>query len=87
MTVSACRYDNSRKLLEEEIIRFLLVFKLFEIYVFRGLGKTRGRVFAVQSYFAKPFYKNLDTRPRKILRDHVFLTYFPSFSDILGNEL
>ena len=41
MTVSACRCDKSRKPLEEETIRFLFLFKLFEIYVFRELEKTR----------------------------------------------
>ena len=47
MTVSACRYDNSKNPLEEKTIRFLFVFNLFEVYVFRGLDKTRGRDFWV----------------------------------------
>ena len=41
MTVSVCRYDNSREPLEEKTIIFLFLFKLFEIHVFRGLEKTR----------------------------------------------
>ena len=47
MTVSACRYDNSKNPLEEKTIRFLFVLNLFEVYVFRGLGKTRSRAFCV----------------------------------------
>ena len=35
--------DNSRKPLGEKTIIFLLYFRLFEIYVFGGLEKTRGR--------------------------------------------
>ena len=71
MTVSGCRYDNSRKLLQEETIRFLFVFKLFEICVFRRLAKTRGRAFTLESYFAKSFYKNMNSRARKITRGRV----------------
>ena len=66
LRISACHYDNSRKPLEIKNIRFLFVFKLFEIYVFRGQEKTSGRTFVVQSYFAKSYYKNFNSQPRKI---------------------
>ena len=70
MTVSVCRYNNLREPLEEKTIRFLFVFKLKYMY-FEELEKIHGRAFAVQSYFAKSFYKNLNSRLHRITRGRV----------------